>query len=72
MAGVVISGTGIIDALKQSFNLGNDLDDLISQVKGLNDDDYADVERVGRHNVNAPRDNQKQKEQVRSIAKNLD
>ena len=34
VAGVVVEGAGILDALKQSFSLGNDLDDLISQIKG--------------------------------------
>ena len=71
MTEAIAAGAGIIDALKQGTRLGGDLGDLISQIRDWDEDDYAEVERVGRQNGHAPRDNQKQNEQVSSIAKKL-
>lgn len=47
------------------------IQDLIREAKGKYDENSSNVERVGKQNGKAPRDNQKQNEQVRDIAKKL-
>ena len=67
-----VAGAGVIvDALKNGTNLGRDIQDLIREAKGKYDENSSNVERVGKQNGKAPRDNQKQNEQVRDIAKKL-